>query len=394
MLKMTSMAIAASLLIVGGCDKKAEEGTVQKATEATGAAPAPAPQAAPPKPLTGTELADRYKACVEKINAAAWDAFKAECVEPTFQVHMGDGRPRTLDETLGFFQAMKAGMPDWKLTPQFIMVNGRNILAIELVTGTHTAPLKTPMGELPASNKKIGYLMFHRIATTDANKASEEWGYMDSGTMLAQLGAAPKDAPPKRPAMDKGIEGAPIVVVTADDAKEKANLEVARKMVAAVNANKLADMLALLQPDVVESYAGDPKDLTGVKEVEKAGKDMMKVFKDVKIAVDNEYAAGDYVVNLGTFTGTDVGLKKTGKQITIPFADVILFKDGKESRLWHFHDDMLVAQQLGLVPAAGAPATPPAAGSAAAPAAGSAAAPAAGSAAAPAAGSAAAPVTK
>lgn len=358
MLKMTSLAVAASLLLVGGCDKKAEEGTVQKATEATGAAPPPPPQTEPAKPLTGTALADGYKACIELINAAKWDDFKKTCVEAAYVLHdNGDGSTRKLEDLMGWFQTMKAGMPDFKLSPQLIMVSGRNILAVELVTGTHTAPLKSPMGELPASNKKIGMLMFHRLAINEANKATEEWAYADPTTLMSQLGVAPKDGPAKRAALEKGIEGAPIVVVTADDAKEKANLEAVKKVTDSINAGKIADASAVFAPDALESDQVLAMDAKGAKPIENGLKMWFGAFKDAKLTVDGTWAAGDYVVETGTFSGVhdkDLGpIKKTGKPVQFDYAEVVQLKDGKITNLWRFRSGLVLAMQLGLMPAPG-----------------------------------------
>ena len=400
MLKMTTSLVLVTGLVVGGCDKKAEEGTAQKPTEGAAATPPPPPPSEAPKPLTGTALADAYKACVNLVNDAKFDDFRKTCIADGYQVHdNGDGSTRKAEELIGWFQTMKGAMPDFKLTPQIVLVSGRTILAVVLVTGTQTAPMKTPMGEMPATSKKIGALMFHKLAVNDANKATEEWAYNDPSTMMGQLGMAPKGAPPTRAALEKGLDGAPIVVVTADDAKEKANLEAAKKATDAINAGKWADAMALMQADVIDSDQAGPSDMKGTKDVEAGLKMWFTAFKGAKVSVDNAYAAGDYVVHLGKFTGTHdkaLGpLRKTGKDLNLDYAEVILAKDGKAVQLWRFHSGMVLATQLGLMPAPGAPPTggQPAAGSAAptaptaAPAAGSAAptaAPAAGSAAAPA----------
>jgi predicted ester cyclase len=270
------------------------------------------------------------------------------------------------------------------------MVSGRNVLAVNLVTGTQSGELAMPgMPAVPPSGKKIGMFMFHKLAINDANKATEEWGFDDPGTMMGQLGLAPKDAPPTRAAVDKGIEGAPIVVITADDAKEKANIDVTKKGYEAFSAHKMPDLMATMTDDTVDSDQASPADVTGKKNVEKFLGMWLAGFSDAKANISEYYAAGDYVVSIGKFEGThdhDFGkIKKTGKKVSLDFAEVGLMKDGKLARAWRFHSGMQFAMQLGLMPAPGASA----AGSAA-PAGG--AAPAAGSAA-PAAGSA-APATK
>jgi ketosteroid isomerase-like protein len=373
---LSTVALATSLIALAGCSKKKEEGTAQKPMEGS-AMTAPPPPPAAPTPLAGTALADKYKGCVAQISDGKFDEFQKDCLDPSFTTHdISDPNPHTGAELVGWFKSMRAGMPDMKLQPQLVMVVGRNLLAVNLFTGTNTAPMKDPTGkEMPASNKKVGMLFFHKLAINDANLATEEWAYMDPTTMMGQLGALPPGAPPVRPAMDKGLEGAPIVVVNADDAKERTNLENAKKAVDAINAGKMADALALMTPDAVESDQTSATDHKGTKDIEASMKMWFGAFKDAKISVDSAYAAGDYVVHLGKFTGTndkDLGkMKKTGKTVALDYAEVFLAKDGKAAQVWRFHSGMQFAMQMGLMPAPGAAA--PAAGSAAPPAAGSAA---------------------
>jgi predicted ester cyclase len=376
----TSLVVALGLVSVAGCKKKKEEGTVQKPTEGvttnTGSASAtPAPE----KPMSGADLAAKYQKCVGMVNDSKFDDFKKDCIDASYTAHQYGHDMSGADGVVGYFQAMKKAFPDWKLTPQLIIVDGRNILAVELATGTHQGELAMPgMPPVPATNKKMGELFFHKLAINDQNKATDEWAFNDPATMMGQLGLAPKDAPPTRPAMDKGLEGAPIVVVTADDPKEKANLDAFKKANDAVNAHKTADLMAMMTPDAVESDQTDAADHKG-KEIEAGMKQFFGAFSDAKVTPSETHAAGDYVVAIGKFEGTndhDLGkMKKTGKKVSLDYAEIAQFKDGKVSHLWRFHSGMQFAQQMGLMPEAPAGGAP-AAGSAAAPAAGSAAAPA------------------
>lgn len=252
---------------------------------------------------------------------------------------------------------MKAAFPDLKLQPQLVLVSGQNILAVGLTTGTHQQPLETPQGEVAATNKKVGQLFFHRLAITDDLKAKEEWLFSDMGTMMSQLGQLPRDAQAMRPAMDKGIEGAPIIAVAADDQKEMANLELIRKMKTAFSGGNLKELVALYADDAVLSDQAMKADFTGKQEIEKMYSDMRGGFSDAKVDVPSMFAAGDYVVALGKFTGTNDGdlvnmnAKKTGKKVEVSYADVIQVKDGKIAKVWRFRNGMDMARQLGMMPA-------------------------------------------
>ncbi len=159
-MKLATTFVVVLGLALSGCSKKKEEGTTQKQEPGTmpkTAEPAkkeePPP---PPKPLTGAELADKYKACTSMINDAKWDDFKKDCVDATYVAHANAGMPemKGVDGLVAYFQGQKTAMPDWKIQPQLVMVSGRNILAVNLSTGTQSGPMKTPMGEVGASGDR------------------------------------------------------------------------------------------------------------------------------------------------------------------------------------------------------------------------------------------------
>lgn len=355
----SSSFVFASLLVLAGCSKKAEEGTVQKQPLGGAVTAPPSPPVEAPKPLVGQALAMKYQACIDQINAGKFDEFKTDCLDASYTVHQA-GNPTALkaDDLIGWFKSQKADIPDFKLTPQLVLVSGRNVLAVELVSGTHK------------TSKKIGHLMFHRLTSNDANKATEEWSYADPASMMGQLGVSPKGLPPGRATIEKGLDGAPIIVVTADDAQEKTNTETVDKLVAALDAGKIPDALALFAPDVVISDQANTSDIVGTKQIETVYKSAFAALTNRKHAFTGSWAAGNYVVKTGTFTATS-----KGKPITTDLAQIFVLKDGKITQNWIFQNGMQLATQLGLVTPPPAPTAPtPGAGSAAA---GSAAAPAA-----------------
>lgn len=363
-MKNIAIGVTLALSVVGCSKKKPQENKEPPAPiETTGSAgSAGSATAAVEKPMTGKDLADKFLKCTEMLQGDKVDDFKANCVEADFKAHQMDQMDvNGVDQLTGFFASMKKGFPDFKEQPQLVMINGRNILAVELSTGTNSGPLAMPgMPEMPATNKKVGTLFFHRLAIDDANKATEEWAFEDPITFMGQLGKLPPKAPPTRPAMDKGWDGAPVVVVAADDDAEKKNLEVVKNLDAAFNAHKVDAMTALLADDFVESDQAEAKDVKGKKDAEKSIKDFIKAFPDIKTTSDGVWAAGDYVVETGTMEGTNTGdlgpMKKTGKKIDVHYAEVSKLKDGKLTNMWRFRNGMAAAIQLGMMqpPGAGA----------------------------------------
>jgi predicted ester cyclase len=365
------VALGAGLATVPSCKKKEDNantgGTAPQPMDPAGSAAAkptePAQPAKPAKlnPKTGQEMIGAYQECTGYISSNKLDEFKTKCVADDYKGHEVDGMEIANADTLvDWFKGQWAAFPDMKMQPQMVFASGKNLLAVGLVTGTHTGPLKTPMGEIPATNKKIGMMFFHRIQIGENGGAAEEWVYNDPGTMMFQLGQAPKNMPPKRTAMTTGLPGAPITAITADDDKEKKNIEVVNKFHAAVNAHKPADIAALVTDDAVESDQSYEKDAVGKKAIQDGMANLFKAFSDFKVDVPTTYAAGDYVIGLGTYGGTNSGdispkIKKTGKSMTGGFAQIYKIKDGKISNLWRFRNGMAVAQQLGLMQPPGAP---------------------------------------
>jgi predicted ester cyclase len=366
MTKISLLAAALALVAMPACKKKdADQPAPAPAPTpamGSGSAATPAPNAKPTekepaKPKTAQEMVDMYKSCTENINAGKFDDFLNTCVDANYVGHEGDKSIKR-DDVKAEFVAMKAAFPDMKFAPQLVLVNGHTIIGVGLMTGTNEGTMKMPgMPDVPATHKKVGSLWAHKLALGDDGKAKEEWMFADEGTMMAQLGLMPKDAPPKRAAMDKGLDGAPIVAIAADDAKEKANLETAKKAVDAFNAHKSADMAALWTDDVVETDIADAADHKGKKELEKGLKEFQTTFSDAKLADTNAIAAGDFVAETGKFEGTNdhdgMHMKKTGKHVSVPYLEIVQSKDGKASHIWRFYNGMDFAMQLGMMPPPG-----------------------------------------
>src|SRR5207249_2033482 len=115
-----------------------------------------------------------------------------------------------------------------------------DVIGVVLVTGTHTgvvaagpdgASFQDPLVGIPASNKKVSYLMAQVVTFDSANRVTSEYDFFDFATVLAQIGAS-KD--PARPASDKGWSPK-VGAVTADTAAEKANADTVDKLIAALD---------------------------------------------------------------------------------------------------------------------------------------------------------------
>lgn len=369
----TVLVIALGLAAAGGCKKKKDdnaaggsaagsamtkpnEGSAGASTDPGSAGSATDTTAAAPK--TGADLGKKYVECMQHVSDGKFDEFKTNCLADGLKVHEIDAPPAmaelNADQTIEMLKGYKTAFPDTKISPQLVLVNGSNIFAVNLVTGTHTGTFAMPgMPEVPATNKKIGMLMFERVAVDDQAKATEVWVFQDPASMMGQLGLLPKGTP-FRATVDKGLEGAPVIVVAADDDKEKQNLELVKKGNEAFMAKKVSESMAHYADDAVESDQAGHEDMKGKKGIEAGANMFLGAFPDLKMEIPNQWAVGDYVVQHGTFSGTNTGkmgpMKPTKKPVSGSFAEVVKIEDGKVKQVWRFRNGMAMAMQLGLAP--------------------------------------------
>ena len=234
-----------------------------------------------------------------------------------------------------------------------MLVNGANVASLYLLTGTHGGPLPGPGGKsIPATNKKIGYLMGH-VAELDAtgSKVIKEATYADSGTLMAHIGMNPA---PARPVMEAGAASPTVVVSSGSDAEAK-NVEAFRASTDAFNKRDVKALAAFNTPDVVFHDLTQPKDMNA-KENEAMMGGFFTAFPDARLTLDSSWGAGDYVVTRGTFEGTNkgaapaMGIKKpTGKPVRVRFLEITRLEGGKYKEDWLIFDSMAFAGQLGLL---------------------------------------------
>ncbi len=372
----TMISLLALVAMLGtGCKKKqAEEGTAPGSGQAMGSAmgsaegSGSAAGSAATKPMTPEELAKRYEECWGFVGDAKWDDFQgcfaADAVEET----PGSGLPEIKgpEAIVADAKGFKAGFPDGKGEFQLELINGHNAFAVVLMTGTNSGAMKTPMGEMPATNKKIGFTVGHLVEFDDAGKAAHLWDFRDDGTMLGQL--QPSKDHPVRPVIEK-LEMPKVVVIAKDDDAEKANLATDKQLFDAFNKHDIKAISALVAADATWSSAAAPADIDQKANVVQT-QGLWKAFSDLKLDVTSQWAAGDYVVTVGTINGTNDGdmkmmkLKKTGKKVSVPFLQLDKLEGGKIKASWIYYQAMTMMQQLGVLPPPGA-AAGSAAGSAA-----------------------------
>ncbi len=135
-----------------------------------------------------TKIAEDF---ITAFNDADWQGFKALLVANVWYEETGTQR-RTpdADAYVHLCQGWKEAFPDGKGTIRQIAASGNTVVQEITWEGTHTGPLVTPNGTLPASNRQIAvpatlWYRFH------GDTIEEIHHHLDLMTMLQQLGAMP-----------------------------------------------------------------------------------------------------------------------------------------------------------------------------------------------------------
>jgi predicted ester cyclase len=364
MRKTTLLVGVAALALVGaGCGKKKDKDATKTTTTtpaAIDAAVASTPPPPPPKPakLEGDALARHFIECHQRWSSQQKDKFK-DCYAKDATSRFADSmmpEAKGPDAIAANAFEFHAAFPDGKTEPQLVLVNGRNIASVLLFTGTNTAAMKMGGQSMPATNKKVGMHMLHLATFDDENRVTDEWWFMDDATFGAQLGMP--GAQGGRPVVEQGVEGAPQIVVAAGSDTEKANVDGMAKAIATFNGHDLKAIMADWADDGVESDMASPADAKGKAEIEKGTKMFLTAFPDGKIDLRKSWAAGDYVVGVFTFSGTNKGkmgpMKATNKPVTFAVGELVKVEGGKVKQLWRFYNSYAIMVQMGLAPAPGA----------------------------------------
>ena len=96
-------------------------------------------------------------------------------------------------QATAFSRPMIAAFPDSHHQCDVVVEEGDTVVVEGVWTGTHTAPLATPAGEVPATGNSMR-LPFSMVVHFDGDRAASIRVYFDQMTFLGQLGLIPQPA--------------------------------------------------------------------------------------------------------------------------------------------------------------------------------------------------------
>jgi steroid delta-isomerase-like uncharacterized protein len=128
---------------------------------------------------------------VEAFNNDDWDRMAGLLTADSLYRELGTQRElRGPAEIIQALQGWKQAMPDVKASVTNALASGNTALLEVVWEGTHTGPLQSPGGTIPASGKRQRTPSAF-IFEIEGDKVKESRNYFDMVTFLQQIGAMP-----------------------------------------------------------------------------------------------------------------------------------------------------------------------------------------------------------
>lgn len=161
---ITIIPLALLLCLTFSCQQQVEEGITEEEAKAIG---------------------DVYVEARNDVNLALLD----EIYAPDVVVHDCSSPEDIigLDALKEYYSYTHKALPDLHATIDETIVKADKIIWVWTFTATHTGPFHTPLGDIPATGKKVQFSGV-AIDRVDEGKMVEEWVYFNVLDFLQQLG--------------------------------------------------------------------------------------------------------------------------------------------------------------------------------------------------------------
>jgi len=142
--------------------------------------------------LSTDEMVKLVRKQVDAFNTGDWEQMQAMLASDSHYDELGTQRKiEGSEKIVELFKGWKTAFPDAVGTVTSSVASG-NTAALEVTwKGTHTGPLETAEGTIPASGKSQETPAAFFL-TFEGDKVKESRHYFDSMTLLKQIGAQPK----------------------------------------------------------------------------------------------------------------------------------------------------------------------------------------------------------
>lgn len=248
-------------------------------------------------------------------------------------------------------EAVRANMEEWfqafdkvKLAWSRVFLKGDTVALEWVINGTHKGELFGVKG----TEQAIGHYGLSILVFGEDGKVKTEHRYGDLGTVVAQIGAAPKAETRPVPPLPEKVQ---VFAAKAGDDAAPAR-EVARAFEEAVGARADAKVADLLADDAAVDGLFDAQTAKGKAKAKESLLALGRAFPDLTRTPSRELAVGDHVLVEVELRGTHKGalgkLKPTGRPVRLHAVDLVEVRDGKVVRLQTFQNSLEVLTELGL----------------------------------------------
>jgi steroid delta-isomerase-like uncharacterized protein len=131
---------------------------------------------------------------VELWNSRAFDEFVAQSTSDAEVVNMASGQTYHGPEGVRrYCEEWATAFPDARCDITGVVASESGVVVEFVGRGTHSGPLATPMGDIPATNR-YAELPCCEVYDLRDGKLARLRLYFDTGTLLRQLGLVPESA--------------------------------------------------------------------------------------------------------------------------------------------------------------------------------------------------------
>ncbi len=350
-------AVVAATFLVGivacGDERPPPQVPPPPAPPTVAAAPLPPPVDPPPAPPKKT-LAELQMASGQAMGEgfASGDAKKVSALYAENAVMKMAGVPdvtgraaieKSMAEFFASFGKIKTGASR-------IFSKGDVLVTEWVMNATHSGEF---MG-IKATEKPVGWVGASVMWFNDDGSIKEEHVYWNPAVIAPQVGAS-KEKNRGVPA----LPGPPVVVAAANSSEEEQHTTVVQQLNRALEAKNEKAWLNLLADDVSWDDITMPEAAKGKAGVQKYFKMFAVAFPDAKLETKHSWGVGNWVIEEGTYSGTNtgplMGAKPTKKAMTLHEINFVeLDKNSKVLRAVTYGNDLEMSAQL----SAGKPASP------------------------------------
>jgi steroid delta-isomerase-like uncharacterized protein len=131
------------------------------------------------------------QALLEAFNDTDWPRVREGLSPDVVYEETGTGRRlEGIEAYMAALEGWKRAFPDARCTIRHSLASGDTAVFALMWEATHTGPLESPGGAIPASGKRIR-VPAALASTIQSNKATSVRHYLDALSLLQQIGAIP-----------------------------------------------------------------------------------------------------------------------------------------------------------------------------------------------------------